>query len=447
MLIEPLLAKCMRLAVRRHLNMRWLEDDFHPHAGENGQARLLYVHIPFCETLCPYCSFYRVRFEPDLADRYFRALRREVEIYHELGFDFEAVYVGGGTPTVLPRELSSLIERIRRTWPVKRVSVETHPHHLTRETVTILRDAGVNRLSVGVQTFDGSLLEKLSRLPSPGFADEALDRLRGVRGEFDTVNVDMIYNFPSQTADMVLRDVRAVRDLEMDQVTFYPLMEGGADFAKAFGKVDARRERVLFGRIVDELSDTYEPVSAWCFARRRGMPDEYIVAHDEYAGLGSGAFGYVNGVLYGNSFDVAEYIATLNRSKLPIVAVATFPDHARVRYDLLMRLFAGSLDLSDITAKHGWLRSAGLWKERVLFLLAGAVSRQDGRFVLTRKGQYYCVILMKEFFSGINRLRDFLSPGRPDAPRVCASVDHAPVAARPAETDGVLVDSRVALTR
>ena len=415
MLIESLLAGYMRIVARREMNMRWTNGRFEPRAGGT-PPRLLYIHVPFCETLCPYCSFHRVRFEPALATRYFECLRREIGMYRDLGFCFDSVYVGGGSPTVLPSELAAVMGLVRSLWPIRNVSVEAHPHHLTPGTIAILKDAGVDRLSVGVQTFNDRLLGKLSRRDAAGTARDARNCLALVQGQFDTVNADMIFNFPQQTVDMVLEDVRILRELAMDQLTFYPLMAGGDDFHAIFGKVDARRQRLLFAQIVGAISDAYESVSGWCFARRRGMHDEYIVAHDEYAGLGSGAFGYINGTLYANSFDIGGYMDALGRSDLPIVAVRTFRNRARMKYDMLMRLFGGSLDLSAIEAKYGRRLTRELGRELLLLRLAGAIVRRDGCFVPTPKGRYYLVVLMKEFFRGANRLRDFLTRGRPFAP-------------------------------
>ncbi|MBM4142605.1 MAG: coproporphyrinogen III oxidase family protein [Lentisphaerae bacterium] len=414
MLIDSFLAAYMRRAVRRRMSMRWVEKPFCPRP-EDARERLLYVHVPFCESLCPYCTFHRVAFEPGLAARYFTTLRREIKIYKDLGFRFNGVYVGGGTPTVLPWQLASLIGFIRDLWPIERVSVEAHPRHLTAGTVAVLKDAGVERLSVGVQTFDDGLLEKLSRHHGPGAGRQARQRLQGVRGEFETVNVDMIYNFPGQTTRQLLEDVRILRELDMDQVTFYPLMQAGRDFRRVFGKPSARREKKLHAEIVGALGDSYKPVTGWCFARRRGTPDEYIVAHDEYAGLGSGAFGYLNGALYANSFDVARYMEAVTRAELPIVAVRKFPEAARLRYDFLMRLFGGCLDLSDLESKYGARCGRELWKELLFLRLVGVISRRGSRYCLTPGGRYGLVILMREFFSGANRLRAFLS-GSPSAP-------------------------------
>jgi len=408
MLIDSLLAGYMRFAVQGQMKLQWAERPFLLRPQDTCE-RLLYIHIPFCETLCPYCSFHRIRFQPEIAARYFQCLRREIGIYRDRGFNFDAVYIGGGTPTVLPVELSSVIAYTRLLWPIQRLSVEAHPRHLTADTIALLQDAGIDRLSVGVQTFDDGLLDKLSRHGGPGTGREARARLTAVRDRFDTVNVDMIYNFPEQTPAQVLEDVRILRALEMDQITFYPLMKGGIDFGSAFGRIDLRREKALFLQIVNALGDSYEPVSGWCFARQRGTVDEYIVAHDEYAGLGSGAFGYVNGILYANSFDVNGYMASLKRSDLPIVAMRRFSAGARMRYDMLMRLFGGSLDLSDLAAKYGGHPSLRLGKELLLLQITGAVKRQGRCYYPTVRGRYHMVVLMREFFTGVNQMRDFLS--------------------------------------
>ena len=117
-----------------------------------GTQYLLYVHIPFCEVLCPFCTFHRVEFQKEKASHYYRALRREIRSYHQLGFDFTEVYVGGGTPTVIPEELGETLSLIRSLFSVRGISVETNPDHLRPSVLTLLKDAGVNRLSVGVQS-------------------------------------------------------------------------------------------------------------------------------------------------------------------------------------------------------------------------------------------------------------------------------------------------------
>ena len=174
---------------------------------------LLYIHVPFCEELCPYCSFHRIVFREDLTRAYFKALRKEVIMYKDQGYDFKALYVGGGTPTVLIDELSATIELIRKTYEVTEVSVETNPNHLNDRNMAILKGVGVNRLSVGVQSFNDSLLKAVERYHKYGSAGEIAEKLAFWQGYFDTLNVDMIFNFPTQTKEMLTQDLSVLLKL------------------------------------------------------------------------------------------------------------------------------------------------------------------------------------------------------------------------------------------
>ena len=149
MIIETFITKFLRYQNQHYLTF----DDFTVQklpCGHREREYLLYVHIPFCEELCPYCSFNRYKFQDKRARRYFTALRREIKLYSERDFKCTGVYVGGGTPTVLPEDLAGTLQLVRECFPVREVSVETNPNHLTDEVVTILRQAGGNRLSVWI---------------------------------------------------------------------------------------------------------------------------------------------------------------------------------------------------------------------------------------------------------------------------------------------------------
>jgi coproporphyrinogen III oxidase-like Fe-S oxidoreductase len=387
--------------------------------AEAGRSYLLYAHVPFCEALCPYCSFNRVRLEPDLAHRYFRALRGELELYDERGWRFDALYVGGGTPTVLPGELEALIAKARELWPIRSVSVETNPNHLTSKTLDLLEGAGVNRLSVGVQSFDDGILRSIGRYERYGSGAEIAARLESANGRFDTLNVDLIFNFPGQTGEMLLRDLAEVRHLGLEQVTLYPLMAARAvrRRLRELGNMDPGRERRLYRLIRDELGADYEPSSAWCFSRRRDpaaaggarMIDEYVVEHDQYAGLGSGSFGYAGGMIYANTFAIPEYIERISRGELPVVASRTFSRGEQVRYEFLMRLFGGELDFRQLAVRYGPGVRRLLWKELAFLRAAGAVRAEPSArstLALTAKGYYLWVILMREFFTGVNNFRE-----------------------------------------
>jgi len=216
-----------------------------PPQPEQDKNYLLYLHVPFCEQLCPYCSFNRVRLDRPLAEAYFQALEQEIRIYHERGYVFDSIYVGGGTPTVLPDELGSVIRMVTDLWPIRQISVETNPNHLSAETTDLLKGLGVNRLSVGVQSFQDSILRAIGRYEKYGSGAQIQEQLRAVRGSFDTVNIDMIFNFPMQDEQMLVRDLTILKALEADQVTFYPLMAARRvrRELEKYGKISHSREK------------------------------------------------------------------------------------------------------------------------------------------------------------------------------------------------------------
>jgi menaquinone C8-methyltransferase len=380
-----------------------------PHA-EDDTPKLLYVHVPFCEELCPYCSFNRVVFQEGPARTYFEALRREILMYRDLGYDFQALYVGGGTPTVLIDELARTIDLIKRTYHVGEISVETNPNHLTGENLNILQDIGVNRLSVGVQSFDDVVLKAVQRYHKYGSGEEIAERLKSTQGRFHTLNVDMIFNFPMQTMEILEEDLRTLIGIGVDQITYYPLMVSSFTqglMSRQLGVVDYDRGNEFYLKITSMLSSHYRPSTAWCFSRSDAMIDEYVVNFDEYAGLGSGSIGYLGGCAYANTFDIEEYVRRVGEGMLPLAAKRVFSLKEKLRYDFLMKLFGLRLDLNELGSKHKADAGRYLWQEILFFSLLGGLKKRGSVLSLTRKGQYLWVIMMREFFIGVNNFRDY----------------------------------------
>jgi coproporphyrinogen III oxidase-like Fe-S oxidoreductase len=374
------------------------------------RPRLLYIHIPFCERLCPYCSFNRVTFTEDPCRAYFRALRKEITLYRELGYDFGAIYVGGGTPTILIDELEETITLARISFQIRELSVETNPNHLTEDRLAALQRAGVNRLSVGVQSFDDGLLKKMDRYDKYGSGAEIAGRLRQTLGRFGTINADMIFNFPTQTSAMLDQDLDTLREIGIDQVTWYPLMVSDSTRQKVMetlGCMDEGQEERFYHQIVGRLVPTYRFSSAWCFSLQKAMIDEYIVDYDEYAGLGSGSIGYLGGTCYANTFDINSYIAQLDRGELPLAASRIFSVRDRIRYDFLMKLFGTRLNRVELRKKYDGRFLRLLWPDLLAFSMIGALSWQAPDIVLTKRGRYAWVVLMREFFTAVNNFRDY----------------------------------------
>ena len=224
--------------------------------SERGGRVSLYIHIPFCKTLCPFCCFNRYLFKEEQARQYFRDLRRELDMYAALGFAFNDFYFGGGTPTVLIDELVGLIGYLRSKFSVKRISLETTPRELTADSILQLQDIGVNRLSVGVQSFDNTLLKAMGRTLFKW--EDSIEKLTLAQGKFDTVNVDLMFNFPTQSLEQFYNDVKIFKGLGTDQATFYPLMPSPHKLdalTRRFTKVDTSRERDFYRLILEDVLD------------------------------------------------------------------------------------------------------------------------------------------------------------------------------------------------
>lgn len=388
------------------------EAGLHPHMPvcDTSGSRLLYIHVPFCEQLCPYCSFNRVRFEESLCRKYFAALRNELFLYKERSYNFGGIYVGGGTPTVLMDELEETLETAKDYFSVREISVETNPNHLTPERLAVLQRVSVNRLSVGIQSFDDNLLRAMGRFEKYGSGSKNVERLKATTGYFDTLNADMIFNFPIQTDEGLDRDLMLLLETGVDQVTYYPLMVSDLTrnvVEKTLGIVDYRKERRMYHRIVERLLPEYRFSSAWCFSRKESMIDEYIVDYDEYAGVGSGSIGYMNGICYANTFDLQEYIERLKRNEIPLMASRRFSLQDRIRYDFIMKLFGLELAIAPVRAQYGKRLIRYLWPDIAAFMIAGGLRYRRGTLYLTGRGRYYWVIMMREFFTAVNNFRAF----------------------------------------
>lgn len=427
MISESVLSQAVEGISQAILKLQPAEERFVP-AAEPGQRYMLYAHIPFCESLCPYCSFNRRLFDRELAQRYCQNLRAEMLMLKELGYDFESIYFGGGTPTILIDELCQTIDLAREAFSIKEVSCETNPNHLAPEYISKL-EGRVQRLSVGVQSFDDDLLKQMGRFEKYGSGREIVSRLQEATQHFPSLNADMIFNFPAQTEDILIADIERVVESGASQVTFYPLMAAPSvrrSLAETVGTVDYRREE-LFYRIISELllegpSAPFELGDAWSFNRRASwaagaaqgrsaaaapMIDEYVVDYEQYPAVGSGGFGFLGPNLYVNTFSVDAYNKAVESGFMSLSNKVVLSKRNRMRYRFMMQLFALRLDKKRFEEDFGCSVELALPAEMAFMRAAGAfASDTKDELTLTRKGRYLVVVMMREFFIGVNRLRD-----------------------------------------
>ena len=420
MLSERMLTRIVKTITARHLKIVPTDKTRFPDP-KPGKRYMLYLHVPFCEVLCPYCSFNRYPFRESAARPYFENLRTEMLMLAEQGYDFESLYFGGGTPTVLLDELCRTIDLARDRFSIKEVACETNPNHLAQPWLSELQGR-VQRLSVGVQSFDDGLLTHMERCKKYGTGEQIMERIACALPYFDSLNVDMIFNFPSQTEDMLISDVERIVECGCRQTTFSPLYISSATtraMEKALGTMSYEREYRLY-RILDELlaegaNAPFRRETVWTFNRRevadehnRDLPvEELQVGYDEYPAIGSGSITHLDGALYVNTFSLAEYNKKVEAGQMSIMG--TMPLHRRdhMRYCFLLGLYRLRFDKKRFKADFGHSVETALPAEMAFMRANGAFAVDDADcLVPTPKGRYLTLVMYRQFLSGMNNLRD-----------------------------------------
>lgn len=411
MLSERIVTGALRILNRRYLGQEPVELSGLPDPTP-GKRYTLYLHVPFCERLCPYCSFNRFLYGEERARRYFRALRQELRSAAGNGFDFATLYIGGGTPTILLDELCETIDLALSLFPgISEVSAETSPNHITDATIEALKYR-VDRFSVGVQSFDDTLLQQMARYDKYGCGQQVFEQVQTAAGQFHSLNVDMIFNFPSQNRAMLERDIELVKQTGANQTTFYPLMaspKNRRELARTIGAIDFAREAEYYRVVSDGLAPDFEPASAWTFSQDKGgMIDEYIVDYDEYVGLGSGALSFVGGRIYNNTFSLEDYERRIAEGRSPVVQMGRqYGRRARMRYRFVTDLFGLRLDKGRFARDFGVPVERGLALELAFMRLAGGIATDTPtEITLTATGRYLLLVMMRETLAASNDHRD-----------------------------------------
>ncbi len=292
--------------------------------------RAAYIHIPFCHRRCPYCDFAVVDMATTTSpiDRYVAAVLAEIAMEDEWE-PLHALNLGGGTPSVLaPQMLGSLIAAIRERFglvPGAEVSIEANPEDMTPAYADQLRSVGVNRVSLGVQSFDGEVLEALGRAHTPESATAAIQS--AIVAGMETVSVDLIYGSPLESLESWERTVRAALTLDIQHLSAYALtVELGTDLSRAVGSGAPAPD-------ADDQADKYEMLAALAGGKlhhyevsnwaRSGHECRYNLitwAQGEYAAFGLGAHGHRNGVRSRNFRRLDAYLGHVEAGERPIQA-------------------------------------------------------------------------------------------------------------------------------
>ncbi|TLD84547.1 coproporphyrinogen III oxidase family protein [Helicobacter sp. MIT 11-5569] len=402
----------MRYATEKYLHLQLSECTTLPKPNPKkvqDKSYLLYMHIPFCATLCTYCSFNRFLFQEDKAKLYFENLRKEMQMVKNLGYDFSEVYVGGGTTSIMPDELCKTLDLAKSLFSIQQVSCESDPNHLQREVLEQFKGR-IDRLSVGVQSFDDGILKKIGRYEKFGSGEETYKKLEAAIGILPILNVDLIFNFPNQTQEMLAKDLEIIRSLKPNQLTTYPLMSSPSVkslIKRSIGEVDLQNEARLYAQILETLSSDFIPLSSWAFSHKGSeIFDEYVVNNDEYVGIGSGSFSFIGGTLYVNTFSLKTYAQRIQSGKMGVVRERKYSKKAQLQYRLMVELFGGEANIERFWTLYGVNLEKALFKEITFLCLSGNIFKKNNAYYPTQKGKYLFLSMMKEFYIGMDRVRE-----------------------------------------
>lgn len=337
----------------------------------------VYVHIPFCRHRCDYCAFATFTDRDHIISQYLDALAREIDMARDLPAA-TSIFVGGGTPTrVPPHDLVDVLARITRTSDAE-ITIECNPDDLTDEMSSVFASAGVNRLSIGVQSMRQNVLASLGRTHDPDNVRRAVDAARGAG--IDNVNLDIIYGAHGESMLDWEATVRGIIDLEPTHVSAYGLtVEAGTPLAEEpWRHPDDDLQAEMYELVDDMLAaaglENYE-VSNWARPGRESLHNFTYWLQGDYRGFGSAAHSHRQGRRWWNVRTPERFVELVRQSGVAESANETLDPEQR-RTEALQLI---------LRTRHGVPVEA--FDPSVLEILEGLVSIEQGRARLTRAGR------------------------------------------------------------
>jgi len=384
---------------REPLIMRSIEPRLPDHLPVAG----LYLHVPFCENLCPYCPYNRWKYDPEQYAVFERAVTQEIAWVSErvsVG-RVPSLYVGGGTPTVNPDGLLRILSCIRAGFSTaESTCIELHPGAASPDTLNRLRQFGVDMVSVGAQSFQDHHLTLIGRTHSSADAQNVIRS--AAREGFDTVNVDIMFTFPGQTTEELRCDVETAVACGANQISTYPMF--GFPYSELGQEIGLARVKRPGGRLtrrmlatIDEVarSNGFHRCAVWSWIRP-GHGKFSSVSRHHYLGFGPSAGSMTGQDFFINTFHVAAYAEAVNKGQ-PTALCLRLNQQLEMAYWLYWRLYeltvssAGfeSMFGADLVAHFGKL----FWLPRLL----GFMRRTDSGYEVTESGAYWIHRFQNEF--------------------------------------------------
>jgi oxygen-independent coproporphyrinogen-3 oxidase len=382
--------------------------------------RTIYVHIPFCEGHCVFCGFYQNAYRSDLAEPYVDAIIREMELTAGAPFinahPFQAVYFGGGTPTALSAEsLTRLVSAVKKLFPLSNdceITLEGRIYNFSKEKIGAALSAGINRFSLGVQTFDTRIRKRLGRRNTREKVTEALTYLRDL-GNAPTI-IDLIYGLPGQSLEIWEDDIKTFASLKLDGCDLYQLnVFSGGPLEKAAAKgslprpANLREQADYYVRGVELMEAAHYrrlSIAHWArTSRERSFYNLFSRGRSECVPLGSGAGGWLKNYFFFVEGDLKEYLRAIKAGEKPLSFGMRRAQRDFLFRDISYQMELGYCDLEALSKRHDLdlltiLRPIISQWEKIRL-----IKRTDGCLYLTRPGEFWSVNLAQML---IDRLQE-----------------------------------------
>ncbi|MEN6520647.1 MAG: radical SAM family heme chaperone HemW [Armatimonadota bacterium] len=369
-----------------------------PEHSCSGPVRAAYTHIPFCRAKCFYCDFNSYPHMEDRFDAYVDALVSEIYSTKLSGFRLDSAYFGGGTPTVLsPGLLSKVLDALRTHFGFSddiEATIEANPGTINSQSVAELRSAGFNRLSIGIQSFNDSILARIGRIHT---AEQAKDAFyMGRSGGFDNISIDLMYALPGQSVLEWQRTLDSALTLSPEHISLYELtVEEGTIFGNLRKKCmlqlpDEDQQIEMYAVAIETLAsagyERYE-ISNFAIPGRRSRHNMTYWRNEPYYGFGAGASGYVEGVRYTNLKDPVRYIDAVLSARSAVETSEALAGRQAMGETIMLGLrMIDGMDMDAFKARFG-VGFEESYPEEFARLSARGLIEIDGRFLrLTAAG-------------------------------------------------------------
>ncbi len=348
----------------------------------------LYVHIPFCESICSFCPYCKVKYSKELCDQYIDALLREIHLVGRQQTGKKTVtslYFGGGTPTLAAERLKEIIDTIAKYFIITEgIGVELHPDNVNVSTLNILKVAGVTKISIGIQSFQEKFQNILGRKSvNAKKLKEALSEV-----PFETVSMDFIFALPTQTFDDLKIDIDTAFEIGANHIAIYPFIDFTFTESKVAPMSKKEKRRLLDDISIYCLNKGYSRSSIWTFSSRKEARYSSMT-RDNFLGFGCSATTLLKNQFKINTFSVRDYCRRIDEGKLPTSLTIRFTLRQRMVYYLFWTAYSTKVKVADFEKFFGVPLKKMYGMELFIAKLLGYITEENGEYSMTLKGVFY----------------------------------------------------------